>query len=223
MAILTNAFALFKALAYGDISSLAPYLKAINLGLVIRGQSPTPYYRAVPKASADYQLATVKAVELPEYGRAASVVKAFSRAGGVTGELTIAKNHATPTTGQVGVSPSGQVTTLASDAITLMDVVVVPMRGEVVELTLATSSNVLTIPSAYTACMLLEAESLAGSSTGKKIVLTPSASAPAAGQAVLNLDMNTVTFATGEATSARVKLLVQDIDLSATLEAAAVY
>jgi hypothetical protein len=89
----------------------------------------------------------------------------------------------------------------------------VPEDGEVIALPdLPAPAGVLTLPSWITArgvILLLEAEAITATITGRKIVLVPGA-APATLQARLNVAKSTVIFnsATDVVTSARVTLLV---------------
>ena len=157
-----------------------------------------------------YNLATVSTIVLPDNSKAASIVAAYSRAGGVTGALTVVSG--TPATGQIAVAPNGNIVTLGTDAITNLDVQYLGIPDvDFIETYFPVASNAITLPSALTALgvvLLLEAEAVEGTGTGKKIILAP-AGAPAAGQAALNAAKSTVAFAAADAvTRARVKLLV---------------
>lgn len=151
--------------------------------------------------------------------------RAYARAGGVTGELTRVAYGATPATTQIAVAPNGNIVTLAADAITDLDVVYTPERGDVVEVIVAVVANSISL-AAFTqsakAVLLLEVEALAGTVQGKKVVLIPGAGAPAAGQARLNLAKTAVAFAAADGvTRARLKLLVDAAaDLTSFLTAA---
>lgn len=170
-----------------------------------------------------YNLATLDALVLDPSSRAVSIYRATSRAGGVTGELVLAAFGATPTTGQIAVAPNGNIVTLATDAITDLDVVYAPERGDVIESVFPVTAGALTLPTsgAYArgVVLLLEAEVLEGAVTGKKIVLVPG-TAPATLQARLNVAKTQVLFnaATDAPTRARVKFLIgTQFDLNAVL------
>lgn len=201
---------------------LADAMRIVKLGSIL-ASLPTSLFKKVPAASS-YNLATLLALGLPDDMKAGTIFSAYSRAGTVTGPLTVVGAGVTPATGEVAVAPNGEIVTLAADAITSLDVVYLPSKADIVEAELAVATNVLTIPAAYTAggvVTLLEAEVTVGTSTGKKIVLVPAASAPAAGQAKLNVAKTTVTFAGADgATKARVKLAIAPaVDVAALLTA----
>ena len=189
-------------------NTLADLFKKLGLGSFFQAASGR-LWKAVPAASAS-QLATLEAIALPDGAKAASIKRAYSRSATAgAGELTVAAANATPTTGQIAVAPNGDIVVLAADAHLLVDVEYEPLLGDVVEMTLPVASDSLTIPSKYTACVLLECTSTAGTLTGALKVLAPSGSAPATTQARLNLAKTAVTFAAADAvTMATVKLLV---------------
>lgn len=209
-----------------NLNTLTSQLDALKLGNALLGQLPQSKRKINPSALGvgAGNLATLHALQQPDWSPASTVVRATVRAGGVTGELTPVAYGVTPTTGQIAVGPNGQVVVLASDAITDMDLHYLPERGDVLSAVFPVVSNVLTLPTsapwmARGVVLLLEVEALTATLTGKKIVLIPGAGAPAAGQARLNLAKTTVTFqATDAVTRARVKLLVgQSADLQTVL------
>lgn len=205
-------------------NGVADMLRVLKIGNVLRAGAAF-LRKKVPAASA-YQLATLQAVVLADDAKAATVLRAYSRAGTVTGELTPVAYGATPTTGQVAVAPNGDIVVLAADAITSLDLTYQADKYDLAEITLPVATHVLTLTAALQAAgvvALLEAEALVGTSTGKKIVLVPGAGAPSAGQARLNVAKTTVTFAAADAvTSARVKVsVVAGTDVDALLTAAA--
>ncbi len=210
-------------------TTLADQMRAMRAGHLFLGQMNQHKRRVNPTALGvgSYTLATLHAFQLPDRARASSVVRATVRAGGVTGELTPAAFGATPTTGQIAVAPNGDIVTLAADAITDMDVTYVSERGDVMGnvqtdsslpfytlgLFFPVVSNVLTLPTsgwgARGNLILLEAEAVNATSTGKKIVVVPGNGATTAGQAKLNIAKSTVIFnGTDAVTRARVKLLI---------------
>jgi hypothetical protein len=227
MTINEKATSLKNQINLGDPNLLGDQVRALAVGDMLRAL-PTTLRRKVPAADAG-SLATLLAVVLPDDAKAHSIFRAYARAATAgQGELTVVAPGTTPATGQIAVAPNGDIVTLAADAITDLDVVYLPEKCDPVELTLPVASNVLTIPSTYTSkgvVLLLEAVALAGTATGKKIILVPGAGAPAAGQARLNLAKSTVTFAGADAvTSATVKFaVVSAIDVDALLTAAATF
>lgn len=174
--------------------------------------------RRVKPAASGYNLATLVAQVLPDNQPAAVIERTTAHAGTTTGEYASQAFGATPTTGQVAVAPNGDIVFLGTDAPDKVDITYTPEVCDVVELVLAVTGNSLAIPAALTArgvILIREVESLAGTLTGKLIVLTPSASAPATGQARLNVAKTAVAFASADAvTKARVKLAVVAADYS---------
>ncbi len=209
--------------------SIPDQLRVLKLGDLLLGQMVQSKRKLNPSALGvnPSTLGTLHALQLGNNARAASVLRATVRAGGVTGELTPVAYGTTPTTGQIAVAPNGDIVVLAADAITDMDVVYAPERGEVMSPVFPVVSNVLTLPSsapwmANGVVLLLAATALNGTSVGSKIVLAPGAGAPAAGQARLNIAKNTITFAVADAvTRAQVTLLLgvtPAADLQAVLD-----
>jgi hypothetical protein len=172
-----------------------------------------------------YALATLDVIRLPDESKAGALMRAYALTGGAgTGEMTVAARHATPGTGNIAITPSGDIALLATDVITSVDVEYIPERGDVREYFGTVTANVLALPVQLTdpgVVMMMEAEALEGGATGPEIILTPGAGAPAAGQARLDVALATVTFAVADAvTRARVKvLLVAEADFSALLAA----
>jgi hypothetical protein len=257
MSININSLALAKALNDTQPAQLSDMLRTIGLGSFLRRASATlrrqnPNLQAAGVASA-YDLATLQTLVLPDDAKAKSISRAFGRVNGnsiTLGELTVAGVAATPTTGQIGVSPAGNIVFLGTDLWSDVDVDYTPADQDVVELTLPVVSSVLTIPSQYAGTagsgspatgvanvsnnvagavgvnMLMEVESLVGTVTGKFIVVAPSASAPGTTkEACLSGTKGTVLFKSSDAvTSARVKLGVfRAIDMNALLEATCVF
>lgn len=206
---------------------LADELRALKFGDMLRAL-PTSLRKKAPAADA-YQLATLQSLALPDDGKANSIFRAYARAGTATaGELTVKTYGTTPGSGEIAVAPNGSIVVLAADAWTSLDVVYLPEKYDVIELTLSVvaASGVCALPTLANnpgAVMLLEAEALVGTLTGKKIVLVPAAAAVATTKAALNLAKNSVWFAIADAvTSARVKLAVSSaVDVDALLTALA--
>ena len=212
-----------------NANTLSAAFQKIQLGQTLRQDVKVSKRKVNPVAlgASLYSLATLHVIVLPDDAKASSVLRAYARAGGAgTGEMTPAARHATPGSGAIAVTPSGDIAVLAADALTNVDVEYLAARYDMVELVLPVATNVLTIPSSYTDRGVLdvsEVESLAGTSAGKKIILTPGAGAPAAGQARLDVAKATITFAAADAvTSARVKIQVSALaDMDALLESSA--
>lgn len=205
-----------------DPNTLPDMFRALGLGDVLRAL-PTTLRKKAPALNAGV-LATLHAVGVAEDGAAHSLFRAYARAGGVTGELTVVAPNTTPASGQIAVAPNGDIVVLAADAITDLDVVYLPEKYDTIELTLPVASNSMALPAWVTArgvAILLEAVATKGTSTGEKIVLAPSAGAAAAGQARLVVAKSSVTFnATDAVTEATVKLAVaSEKDVCALLTA----
>jgi hypothetical protein len=194
-------------------NTLADNLRKIALGSFLQGQVPQVRRKVNQDTNGvcAYNVATLDVLQLPDGGKASSIVRATVRAGGVTGELTPAAFGATPTTGQIAVAPNGNIVTLGTDAITDLDIQYLPERGDVIESVFPVVSNAIALPTSLTSrgvVLLLEAESVDPTAIGRLIVLVPAASV-AAGRAALNVAKTSVVFAAADAvTRARVKLLV---------------
>jgi len=206
-----------------DPNTLADMFRELGLGDMLRAL-PTTLRKKVPAADAGV-LGTLQAVVLAEDAKAHSIFRAYARtATAGAGELTVAAPNATPTTGQIAVAPNGDIVVLAADAILDLDVVYLPEKYDTIELTLPVASNSMALPAWVTArgvVALLEAVATAGTATGKKIILAPSAAAAAAGQARLVVAKSSVTFNNTDAvTAATVKLAVASaINVDALLSA----
>lgn len=211
-------------LNYPSLMDVADILRNLAFGDLILGQINQERRNidmtATAQANDGYNVATLSPIVMRSalIPPATLLLRATSRSGGVTGELTIVAFGVTPTTGQIAIAPNGSIVTLTSDAITSLDVAYAPERGLVVEFTLPVATGVLTIPTSVLggtalggngAVLLLEAEALTATVVGKKIVLIPG-TAPATTQARLNVAKTQVLFNTGTdvVTRARVKLLV---------------
>lgn len=204
-----------KSLNRANANTLSSQLSALKFGNVLLGQTNQQMRKLNPSVlgTSGYTLATLHALRCPDNARAAAVIRATVRAGGVTGELAPQAFGATPATGQIAVAPNGDIVVLAADAITDLDVVYASERGDVLETFLPVVANVATLPVggpwARGVILLLEAEAVTATAAGPKIVLVPGAGAPAAGQTRLNLAKTTVTFAGADAvTRCRVKAIV---------------
>jgi hypothetical protein len=202
---------------------LASLLQDFKFGDMLRAL-PVYLRNQAPAAGtvATGNLTTLDVIKLPNDAKACTILRASVRAGGSVGEFTPQAYGATPTTTQVAVTPCGDIAFLnATDAVTDADVVYVPEKGEVIEVTGDLATGVLSLPSYITdrgVIMLLEAEITAGTVTGGKRILVPlaggGAGLPATICAQLTSNKTTVSFnnATDAGTAARVKLLVAFAD-----------
>ena len=218
------------ALNVATPDKLPEYLQQLAIGSCLRADC-AQLYQQTPVANA-YNLAAVLVIALPDDAKAASVIRATVRTGTTKGEYTSAAINATPQTTQIAVTPSGDLAVIAGDAPTGMDVVYQPLTGDVYQVTLPVATGIMTLPAAQTTApsgvmILMEAEVLAGTTLGKKIILAPAAdnsTLPATTKACLSADHTLVLFnnATDAVTSARVKFMViPAIDVNTILEAAA--
>lgn len=229
MTVNINQGGLKTSINRANPNTLADAARLVALGDVLRA-SPTFLRKKAPAASSNV-LATLLALSLNDDAKASTILRAYARtATAGTGELTVVAFGTTPTTGQIAVAPNGDIVTLAADAITSLDVLYQPEKGDVYEQEVDVATNVLTIPTQFTSnvpgvaggvILLHEAVATVGTATGNKIILVPGAGAPAAGQARLNLAKTTVTFAGADAvTRARIKFsVVSATDVDALLNA----
>lgn len=193
-------------------NSLSDHFRSLGLGDVIRQSLKTDLYHKVPAVDAA-QLSTVQQIGLASDARASVVNRAYARVGTVTGELTPAAYGATPSTGQIAVAPNGDIVVLGTDAITLVDVEYMPVKGDVVVLTaVPVASNSAALPKSVTdlgALVLIDANVTKGTTTGRKIVLVPASSNPATTKANLDVAKTHVLFASADAvTECTLTLLV---------------
>jgi hypothetical protein len=186
--------------------------------------------------------ANLAGVQLPDDAKASYLLRAIAFAGtsATLGELTIdapatalAFAYAGPAAGHVAVMPSGDIAANATDAWTSIDVIYVPEKQDVAEytITVVAGTGVGVLPALVTTTptgsypvgvvMLMEAEILAGATTGKCAVIGPSGSVPTTTkQANLNFAKTQVQFRIADSvTSARVKLgIVSAVNQNAFLE-----
>lgn len=218
-------------------NQIADRLRAMQFGSFVRADQ-IPLRQLSPNtapANPYAPTAAFQSIILPDDAKALSVLRAYGRAnsGSVTnGELTpkatAGSPYTNPTTLTVGVSASGDLTFLASDAWTNVDIFYQPERYDVVELVLPVASSIMTLPASLVTqgvVFMLEAQALVGTTIGTKFVQPPGAAPGTTGQANLSLAKNTVLFTVADAvTSARVKLgLCTAMDLNAFLETAQQY
>ncbi len=141
---------------------------------------------------------------LPQNARAVAILRAFATAGTLTGNMAPITTGA-PTTGQVGITATGNIIFATADAVTAAEVTYVSAEGDVIEEIVPVVSHVGAPSSSRGAVILLEAEALTGTSVGVKTVDFRGA-AIAAGEAGINVLGTGITFATADAvTRARIK------------------
>lgn len=213
---------------------LPTHLQELAFGDMLRVLKTDKFHR-VPAAS-PYTLGTTLAVVLPDNAKATAILRAHVRAstsvalGPLVPDQVI---EGAPAGGHIGISPSGDIVTLASDGVTDLDVTYEPLKVDVVEynqLPVVPGTGVVTMPGAILDAqgrsmlvILMEAEALAGGTAGKKIVDVAGA-ATSAGKARLTAAKDGVSFAVADAvTSCRVKLgLIPAVDVDALLESQAI-
>lgn len=228
MAITTLANSLKNVLNQANPNALADAFRVLGVGSFVRALPTTLRLKNMATAPANpYVGATLQALTLPDDAKANSIFRAFARTGTATAtELAAQAYGTTPGTGQIAVAPNGDIVTLAADAWTNVDVVYLPEKCDAIELTLPVvpGTGVCALPAAVTALgvvAMFEAEALAGTLTGKKIILVPGSAAPATTLAKLDLAHSQAKFAVADAvTSCRVKLgIASSIDVDALLTA----
>ena len=161
-------------------------------------------------ANSPYDLATLAAIVLPDDAKALKIARAYGRLAGsaTSGELSVQAYGATPTGGQIAVSPAGNIVVLATDLWTNIDIEYEPEKMDVVELTLpvvagtgvcvlpittdprlggglpaqpatpSTAAIATTMVTGGAVVRLMEAEVLTGGVTGKFIVIAEATAAP---------------------------------------------
>lgn len=134
---------------------------------------------------------------LPVEAKAAAILRCYVTAGTTTGYMT-PSNLATPTTGLVGISATGDLLFAAADAVTACEVVYVSHEGEVVDDVITVASNSGTLNASREAFLLLSASSTAGTLTGALTVVARAAT-PTTGQVALGVTGKTITFAAADA------------------------
>ena len=130
--------------------------------------------------------------------KAASILMAYAKGATVKGYKTpVAKETATPTTGQVTISPGGDIQFAGSDAVSQAVVVYIPVEGTYFsEQVPVTASGVGTLRQSREALQLLSASLDTGggiSSPGAKTLIARDGT-PSAGEACLSDDGLSVSF-----------------------------
>lgn len=214
------------ALDRANAGSLPDLFRLVKLGKLLRGQFTQVLRKKDPAADAAVD-ATCHSIVLPNDAKAAQIVRAYARVGTATvGEMVVdAPGTVQTTTLHCGVAPNGDLSFLAADAWSSVDVIYTPERGDALvlpELPVASNAILLPAPAAGKVVLLIDANATAGTTTGRKIIEKPSASAATAGCARLDLAKLNVKFAGADAvTKAIVTLLViAEDDLDTILESA---
>lgn len=238
MSITTQAQGLVARLNAASENTIAAMLRLIGFGTFLRQQEvglrrQNPFGAA---ANPYVGIATVAVITLPEDAKGRAISRVYARAQdasqstGALGELTIKTPYGTtPTTGTVGISASGDLMFLKTDAFNDVDVDYAVQRQDVVELQLNAATGVVTIPAKYAGAAapgagaapgvltLLEAEILSGTNTGKCAVLVPGAAPGTTLQANLSAAKMTVLFRVADApVTVRVKLGLASGSIPAT-------
>jgi hypothetical protein len=174
-----------------------------------------------------YDGTTLDTIQLPDDCKAGRLLMVRTLASGVVvQEYTLDANDTTPITLHAAIQPTGNIGVLSADAVTSIDIEFMPVRGDMFEVTLPVVASFLTLPAVMTTpgvVYLCQCEAMSiggGGLIGRKVVLTPGAGAPAAGQCRLDLAKATVQFAAADlVTSARVRCLCSSAaDLFALLQ-----
>ncbi len=206
-----------SALNRANPNTLADQLRNLELGALLGAVMPQQLIKQDIVTGGTIKLASYLDLVLPDNAKAVSVIHNFVRAG-ATGKFGVsytADTNDTPATTTYWVTKAGDIRFLTTDAVTDMDILYQPIRGDVYELVLPIASGIVTIPTELTArgvLLLEEAEILAGTTLGDKTVIDEAAttSLPATTKACLDLAHAYVLFnhATDAGTRCRVKLLV---------------
>jgi hypothetical protein len=230
MTISTLAQGLVARLNAAGPNTIADVLRLIGFGTLLR-QQRVGLRRANPFGAAanPYVVAAgVKVITLPDAAKAFSISRVYARAQdaststGAVGEMTVKTPYfTTATTGTVGVTPSGDLMFLTTDAYNDVDIDYDVIKQDIYELVLPVvpGTGICTIPAKYAGAAapgtnlapgvvsLLEAESLVGTVIGKFGVLAPSTLPTTTAQANLSANKMTVLFKVSDAVSScRVKI-----------------
>lgn len=138
---------------------------------------------------------------LPDNAKAAAIQSCWVRAGGSTGYFPAAALGAAPGAGQVGIGPNGDIIFNAGDAVTDAEVVYTAVEGPVVtseQVEVAGSAAALLASKRGAVLLTVElTESSIPAGVGPKAVVAR-ASAPAAGEAALDVTGENIAFNAGD-------------------------
>lgn len=203
-------------------NTLADVLRALKFGTLLASLTALLVKKA-PVADAA-QDATLEAI-IPG-AKAGTILRAYARstsAAGTLGEMTVKGYGVTPGDGEIAVAPNGDIVVLAASAYTAIDVLYAPHPGELVTLKdVKVASNVATIPEPYKsrgAVYVVDATATAGTSTGRKQIMTPGTTV-AAGEAALNAAKTGVAFKNTDAVTLCDLVLwcAPEVDVQAALD-----
>lgn len=147
-------------------------------------------------------------IVLPLNARADVILACYVTAGTVSGRFTPVYDS-TPATTQVSTDAVGNVVFLSTDAVTEAELTYLPFEGEIVEEVVPVASGLASPSGSRRILCALEAEALAGSVTGVKILDDRATAAPATLHAAQNKLGTGILFnvATDAVTSARIKYI----------------
>ena len=177
-------------------NQVSDMLRALKFGDVLRAL-PVRLFGKAPSLPLN-EIAAVWTLALPDDAKAASVLRAYARAGsGTLGELTVdgVMGGATAA-GHIGVTQSGDLSFAAADAWTDVDVLYVPRYEDVVTLPLVVvpGTGVAVLPAWMTTRKvqsLLRATVTAGGVVGPAAVIAPTiAGTPPGATHQVNLSTN---------------------------------
>lgn len=230
--ITTNAISLKNQLNSAQPGQLADMLRAVLFGNVLRAAKT--YLRNLDPNTAAANpyiggVAVGQSIQLPDDAKGLTLLRAYARGGtGTHGPLVVDAPDSwagAPAARHVAISPSGDLVFHAADAWTNVDVAYEPEKYDTFEVTLAVpASGILPLPAPYVVSgvvILMEAEAITGTVTGKAKIGLPGTAAATA-EASLDLAKANVVFLAADAvTQARVKFgVVPAVDVNALLEAA---
>lgn len=150
-------------------------------------------------------LATTPRIPLDPEAPASTILRAYARVGGsgTPGELTPAALYVTPTTGQIGISPNGSIVVLGTDLYSDIDVEYLPADGDLIVRTgLVVASNAVAVPADLLArgiVYLIDVNATVGTTTGRKIIQSPSGSAASTASSRLDVAKANVKFGSADA------------------------
>lgn len=153
--------------------------------------------------------------DLPEGMRVGVLLAAYATVGTLTGAMTVVTGGA-PTTGQVSITPTGQVIFATADAVTEAELYFIPASGDIVEeLVPLNGAGLGTLGGSRHAKLLISAEVTTGASTGVKTVIARAGS-PSAAQAALTANGSGVQFNVAAASSMALIRYIKSADPGAS-------
>lgn len=134
---------------------------------------------------------------LPTNAKAATILRCFVRAGGVSGYFTPIAGEAPPATTQVAISPGGDLLFLAADAVTSAEVIYLAEEGEVITERMTVAASAGLFAQGRRAARVLSATVVAGVTPGVVLVPDDRTTAAGAGEVCLTLLGTGVVFNAG--------------------------